>query len=133
MGVRCSNSPAASGESKAMKYEFSENNSGGSWWLSKRQYEALFQAGWKLDPKKEEAYGKYESNSLNTKDVPYSWRHSLYFEADSMREAVESWEAATGADFFEEGCNCCGAPFSMSGGDEYLSGNSVERVAVRPW
>ncbi len=27
------------------KYEFRENNSGGSWWLSKGQYEKLFKAG----------------------------------------------------------------------------------------
>jgi hypothetical protein len=31
-------------------YEFSETNSGGSWWLSKSQYEALFAAGWKYEP-----------------------------------------------------------------------------------
>ncbi len=52
-----------------------------------------------------------------------------------MQEAVETFEKATGQDFFEEGCNCCGAPFSMSDvdGSEYVSGDSVSRVTVRPW
>ena len=113
-------------------YRFSENNSGGSWWLARRQYEALEAAGWKK-PEEDNTWG----DSLSTEDVPYFWRHGWTAEFPSIRAAIESFESATGADFFEEGCNCCGAPYSISGGDgtehEYMSGDSVERIPVRPW
>ncbi len=119
------------------KYKFNENNSGGNWWLNKRQYEKLFAAGWKLDKEWAEPFGDFDPTKpwSESDDVPYGWRHNLYYEAYDIREAVESWENATGQDFFSEGCHCCGAPFSMRGEGEYqyLSGNSVDRVTVRPW
>ncbi len=116
------------------KYIFSENNSGGSWWLKKPQYEALFAAGWKVDS--DETTGPLASTMQGLSgDVPYAWRHELYGEFDSLRAAVESWERATGEDFFAEGCNCCGCPFSIhsEGYDESISGDSVEHTPVRPW
>lgn len=119
-----------------MIYEFSENNSGGSWWLSREQYDALKDAGWYLDEEKAELYDANKFTSLSTKDVPWSWRHAFRYEANSLQDAVESWESATGADFFAEGCNCCGSPFSISsvGGDwEHVSGDSVSRETIRPW
>jgi hypothetical protein len=118
-------------------YRLSENNSGGSFWLRRAQYDSLFEAGWKID---EDALRDRSKSSFLLDDsfgdadgVPYSWRDALTFEADSIREAVESFEAATGQDFFAEGCNCCGAPFWISSDTESLSGDSVERVPVRPW
>lgn len=119
-----------------MKFEFSENNSGGSWWLKREQYEALFAAGWKYEPS---AYDKEKGNDTKpffaggSDTVPYDWRHGLTAEFDSMKAAVENWEKATGENFFEEGCNCCGAPYSISSDGEYMSGDSVDREVVRPW
>lgn len=118
-----------------MKYTFSENNSGGSWWLNRKQYEKLFAAGWKYEPSSYDLErGHDKVGDPFSGDVPYGWRHGLFLEANSIREAVENWEAAIGEDFFAEGCNCCGAPFSISGDDgEHMSGNSVERRTIRPW
>ena len=123
---------------KLKKYSFRENNSGGEWWLNKQQYQKLFANGWKLE-KGWDKKGKHQdptkpfSDGDDRDDAPYGWRHSLYFMATSMQEAVECWENATGEDFFSRGCHCCGAPFSMREKDgEYLSGNSV-LVTVRPW
>lgn len=111
-----------------MKYKFSENNSGGSWWLNREQYDKLFTAGWEYHATEYDKENKYDTQPhLDKKDstVPYGWRHNLVGEFNSIREAVESFERATGQDFFEEGCNCCGAPFSIASEDhkEYLSGD----------
>ena len=121
-------------------YEFSENNSGGSWWLSRADYEALFATGWKYEPDEYDIKEGHDKRPfLDRKDstVPYGWRHGLRAEFSCLRDAVESWERATGRNFFEEGCNCCGAPYSIhSTGDgeyEWISGDSVERIPVRPW
>lgn len=122
-----------------MKVKFSENNSGGSWWLGRKDYEALFAAGWRYQELESTSYCDYSKPFLDRSSdpVPYGWRHSTVGEFASLREAVESFERATGKDFFEEGCNCCGAPFSISTDGEneyeYISGDSVEREAKRPW
>ena len=118
-------------------YEFSENNSGGSWWLNRAQYDKLFDAGFFLDEDGMKSSERFGSSSLSTKDVPYGWRSNVQVEAASLQEAVERWEDATGEDFFAEGCNCCGAPFSMhsvgEGDYDYVSGDSVNRTVNRPW
>ena len=132
-------------------YELSENNSGGSFWLSRRDYERLFEDGWFIHETERsefslsDDFGRYDAPRWGSKEeqgegVPYSWRHNLRVEASSMQEAVERFEAATGQDFFAEGCNCCGAPFTMYAVEdgersygEYLSGDSVQRQVIRPW
>jgi hypothetical protein len=97
-------------------FEFSENNSGGSWWLDRDDYQKLFDAGWFLaegwdsssfgmDPLKPWSHGD---------DVPYGWRHNLRFVGESHAEAVASWERATGKDVDEVGCRCCGQPYYVS-------------------
>jgi hypothetical protein len=124
------------------RYYIDENNSGGSFWLSRKQYEKMFNAGWKLDETAMER--KRGSGFMDVDkpfdgdgdDVPYGWRrHSVFVEADSMRDAIESFEAATGQDFWAEGCNCCGVPFSMSSDDdsEYMSGSDAIRTSRAPW
>ena len=121
-------------------YTFSENNSGGSWWLSRENYDALMEKGWKYEPSEYDIKQNHDTQSFmnsQTDNVPYGWRHGLTGEFESIREAVESFELATGKDFFDQGCNCCGAPFSISSrGDndyEYLSGDSVAHTPNRPW
>lgn len=121
-------------------FEFSENNSGGSWWLNRKQYDALMAAGFYYEkPEGDSVFGiNYDEPFLGSKsdNVPYGWRHNLRVKAVDIRDAVERWEAATGEDFFAEGCNCCGCPFSMSSVSEpyeYASGDSVSRETIRPW
>lgn len=122
---------------KTKIYSFSENNSGGSWWLNREQYDALMKAGWFYEPSdydKEQGYDTQPFNNDPRDKVPYGWRHHLKGRFNSMKEAVESWEHAVHQDFFAEGCNCCGAPFSMSEeGGGYVSGNTVRRETIRPF
>jgi hypothetical protein len=117
-------------------YEFSENNSGGSWWLDRKKYDALLAAGWRYEVSDYDKEHGYDTKGWSTDDpVPYGWRHGLKGEFESIRAAVESFERATGEDFFALGCTCCGPPFSISGPgmDEYLSGSSVDYEPRRPW
>lgn len=104
-------------------YEFSENNSSGVWWLSRQDYEALFEAGFYYEPSEYDKAQKYDTEPfLNDPGdtTPYGWRHNLKVEASSIEEAVKLWESATHQNFFAGGCPCCGPPFSMS--SEYGSG-----------
>lgn len=118
-------------------YEFSHNNSGGRWWLKDSDWKALEKAGWKVDwvAKQKRRAGVFKA------DKDGRWLGALASSASkkfaTLKDAIEEWERVTGLDFFAEGCNCCGSPFSMSGGKgkawESLSGDSVERKTVRPW
>ena len=119
-------------------FEFSENNSGGSWWLNRQQYDALMAAGFYYVPSEYDIEHGYDTDTktLGSADVPYGWRHGLQVKAVDIRDAVERWEAATGEDFFAEGCKCCGCPFSMTAVSEpyeYACGDSVSRETIRPW
>lgn len=122
-------------------YELNENNSGGSFWLNRKNYDALLAAGWYIQPSESSFLDdNFGADDREGGHVPYSWRHGLRVEANSLQEAVEQFESITGQDFFAEGCNCCGAPFSMylvtdDGRDysEYVSGDSVSRQVIRPW
>jgi len=118
----------------AVKCNFRENNSGGGWWMERKDYEAMFAAGWKYEPP--ELSSKRRSDDLNkpflsNDDVPYGWRRYVFGDFGSLRSAVESFEAATGKNFFEQGCNCCGAPFSISCDD----GGSYDeaKVEIEGW
>jgi hypothetical protein len=106
-----------------VKVEFSHNNSGGRWWLKDKDWKALEKAGWTVDWFKDQRLGALASNA--SKDFP------------TLKAAVEEWEKVTGQDFFDEGCNCCGSPFSMYATRgkkyEFVSGDSVDREVVRPW
>ena len=121
-----------------MKYEFSENNSGGSWWLDRAQYERLMANGWQYEASdfdKEQGFHTTPFLADEGDNVPWGWRNHLTGEFDTIQAAVESFERHTGEDFFAEGCNCCGCPFSIhaSEGSEYVSGDSVARQTIRPW
>jgi len=77
-----------------MKVEYSENNSGGSWWLEKEQYKSLEEAGWKVEGR------------TATK------------EFDSVAAAKKEWQDVTGGYPDEMGCNCCGRPHRFMETDE---------------
>ena len=109
-----------------MKFIFSENNSGGKWWLKRTQYESLFKSGWVYEPKEYQIKNGYDKKSFyetfftakldlfpEVDDVPYGWRLNLVGEFNSMEDAIENWENTTGRDINEQGCSCCGNPFSI--------------------
>lgn len=125
--------------------EYSSNNSGGSWWLSDKDWKNLEEAGWKvqwanLDPKYEddeyndnyvlddngypilaEDPGKHFKAKLDEDGIP-RWMGAMARNAwklvDSPREAIEDFENITGQDASDEGCTCCGPPHSFNWDDE---------------
>lgn len=123
-------------------YTFSENSSGGNWRLSREHYEKLMAAGWKYEPFQwKRAHDRLALKRghdrlafLTENGVPYGWRKALVGEFPTIRAAVEAWEAVTGMDFFEKGCDCCGAPFFISGdGDRDGEGELLYGDSERPW
>ncbi len=80
--------------------EFSENNSGGEWWLSGENYIALKEAGWDWAGSHKAEYTT-EVHALSMKEAR---------TVGTMR-AIESWETATRKDSDAQGCPCCGPPF----------------------
>lgn len=75
-----------------------ENNSGGSFWLTREHYEALFALGWEgegVDPN-----NRYEGRVLINRIL-------------SKRMALAQFEDVTGYSPDEEGCGCCGQPFNF--------------------
>lgn len=74
--------------------EFSENNSGGSWWLSQSDYAALEEAGWEMGRR------SYDGS------IRGATRRGLSDDA-----AIEEWARITGENPDATGCECCGEPF----------------------
>jgi len=72
-----------------MTVQFSENNSGGSWWLNEEQYQALRDGGWTVED------------------------HRATKEFNTLEEGVEEWERLTGEDSDTLGCECCGRPYQF--------------------
>ena len=131
---------------------YSSNNSGGSWWLSDKNWQDLHDAGWQL--KRDYMQCRYSSDGNPTpEDEEWNWSLNPHEASDkhrflgaitttarkefgSMREAVEEWEAVTGQDASDEGCNCCGQPHSFSGVDEngkYVDGPKVKVTTTLDW
>jgi len=78
--------------------QYSENNSGGRWWLAKGHYDALMQEGWEPD------YSAY-------KTLPRAMNKVFSgTEREALAEAMRDWMRATGLDAGEVGCPCCGPP-----------------------
>ena len=79
---------------------YSSNNSGGSWWLSKSDWNKLEKAGWKVAWRDNDFLGASATEAS--------------IKAESPEKAIKSFEKATGQDPWEEGCNCCGCPHNFS-------------------
>ncbi len=98
---------------------FSENNSGGGWWLNGDQYRALLKSGeWGLDRAgMEYAASDYQrsggTHDFDTADVPYFLRDYIVGIFDSYADGVASWERLTGEDADTVGCECCGPPYRL--------------------
>jgi len=127
-----------------MLVEYKSNNSGGSWWLKDEDWLNLDKAGWEVkwvskmtypkpDPKCKDCNGtgKVEVRDYSNgrcfcaenfilsflgKDGRYSGAlaQTATIECNSVKEALESFEKATGQSATDEGCNCCGPPHSFT-------------------
>lgn len=98
--------------------KFSENNSGGHWWLNGEQYRALLMSGWGLDlagmQYAAKDYARKDgAHYFDTDDVPYFLRSNVVSIFDSYAEGVAAWESATGASASTVGCECCGPPYQL--------------------
>ncbi len=105
-----------------MKVKYDSNNSGGRWWLDDKDWYSLEKAGWKINWVKNEPVGAFH-------DEDDRWLGALASSAEieigTIKEAIESFEKATGQDVSNEGCNCCGPPHCFDWEDKYASGEEL--------
>lgn len=120
----------------AVKVIYSSNNSGGRWWLSQKDWEALEDAGWTVHWVNQDAVGLsragdyrgydfdkcLDTDGYPTRDKAGEWlgatAKSAAIEVDNVQDAIESFESVTGQDASAEGCNCCGEPHNFTYQDE---------------
>lgn len=113
--------------SVVVKYD--SNNSGGSFWLSLENWEALEKAGWTvhwIDPNKRLGGRPDSSYDEPLKPCPKvdgaeylgTVACSAAKEFDNASEAIPEFERVAGQDASDIGCNCCGPPHSFEYEDE---------------
>lgn len=111
-------------KNKLKVFEYSSNNSGGSWWLSKEEWLSLEKAGWVVkwgDGDFIWKNGSYvrDENGIPTFEVNDNlWlgAHAKYafLLAETEEEAIESFNKHSGNDYYDTGCECCGEPHNIS-------------------
>ena len=84
-----------------------QNNSGGSYWLSQAQFDALVADGWKPDPHPSGLSFKKDKDANLQLDVPVA------DEDAAITIAKIEFARVTGQDPNDIGCTCCGPPFSF--------------------
>jgi hypothetical protein len=118
-----------------MKIEYSSNNSGGSWWLSDKDWEKLRKAGWEVqdyvhvcrEVERKIAEGdsevlRFDPRRWYSQDAKGVYRYlgAIATKAtknfETPAEAMREFEKITGQSVMDEGCNCCGAPHSFRWG-----------------
>jgi hypothetical protein len=91
--------------------EYSSNNSGGSWWLSDKDWEALEEAGWVVNWVKDDPYmSKYANEDgkwLGAKATSAK-RYGV-----PMELAMAEFVMITGQSPYDDGCSCCGQPHNF--------------------
>ena len=95
---------------------YDSNNSGGGWWLSDENWQALEQAGWKVfwhrdDPDEKFAHADSDGRWLG------GLARSAAVVRPTFREALSEFAAVAEQDPYAEGCNCCGSPHSFQAGE----------------
>lgn len=79
---------------------YDSNNSGGRWWLTDKQWDALERAGWEVEWRDERFLGA-RATSATRQGLP-------------LARAIREWERATGENADARGCKCCGQPHTFS-------------------
>jgi hypothetical protein len=95
---------------------YSSNNSGGYWWLSDRDWEALEEAGWVVD------WVKSDPAMKGLRDANGTWLGAKATNAKRyglpLELAIAEWSMITGQSAEDEGCDCCGQPHNFYSYDE---------------
>jgi hypothetical protein len=92
--------------------EYDSNNSGGDWWLTDENWQALEEADWKV---------RWVRDNPDWYKGADRWLGALARSATRelpLREAIAEWERVTGLDSSALGCSCCGTPHSFTEYDE---------------
>lgn len=118
-----------------MNIKYRSNNSGGSWWLTDQQWQALEDAGWTVE------WGGYidegEPRPTKASEVQNRFLGAIAtdcsIELPTIREAILSWEQAAGVSAAVEGCNCCGPPHNFSWDGGGVSGEEIAKVRGDPF
>ena len=124
--------------------EYNSNNSGGSWWLTDKNWKDLEKAGWKV---KWATLGILYQDDVALRELdgmpklipledlpPDDWQKSgmfcnngrymgalaksAYRAGLSLRAAAEEWEKVTGQNACDAGCSCCGQPHNFTEYDD---------------
>jgi len=92
----------------ACRITFSENNSGGTWWLQQEHYDKLFAAGWHpgRTSYNGSVRGAHRIIVLDAIDEGVA-------NTTAYNMAVLEWEKLTGENSDDPGCSCCGAPYQF--------------------
>jgi len=136
---------------------YDSNNSGGSWWLSDDDWDALEAGGWTVHWVKEndDDEGHWRSGRQYWDDdigeasvlteVPRPTDESLRYlggfassaakRFDAPQEGVQDWEHLSSQSAGSIGCNCCGRPHNFTwhdddGSTDYMS---VDEPPVGDW
>ena len=131
---------------------YSSNNSGGSWWLNDKAWEALEAAGWTVHWRPENykpfvqeekrEYGdsySYETALIKTKNPGGVWlgakATSAAKEFDTPEEGVREWEHITGETAGDLGCGCCGPPhnFTFFDGPDKRTYMNIDEPTTVDW
>lgn len=111
-------------------FELSCNNSGGLYWIGRKEIDKLKEAGWYIKPGVRIERENYLGSGCTWNEL----RH-LRVERESAQVAIEEFEEITGQNFFALGCTCCGAPFRLEevDGDGVWGGDYVRHEPQRPF
>lgn len=91
--------------------EYRSNNSGGSWWLSDADWQAMERAGWSVGWIKDNPEPMIPAGSDR-------WLGAIAtratIETTDPDSVIAEWESVTGQSASAEGCNCCGHPHEFT-------------------
>lgn len=104
-----------------IKVRFSHNNSHAKEWITEHQLGLLENLGWKHD---------------FFKEAPYKWGKVQRFyestkEFETPADAINEVKSIVGSRIYDNGCNCCGAPFTFSWKTSETSGKSVSGEGIK--
>jgi len=95
---------------KLTEYEYSSNNSGGTWWLKDEDWRKLEAAGWRVRWVKDGGHPFLKPGEDRWLGALATAAFKAFPSEDAARD---EFEAITGQDANAEGCNCCGQPHNF--------------------